>query len=266
MVKGVKHIGLAVKSIDKYKKLLNSIFGAEEVAERLSYEGTGQTSALIAMGGAYFELMEPVGDTGIVPKYLSKFGEGLHHLALRCGNTNEMLDRFEMEGMGTLGHPRGKPTIFSLPKQTFGILYEISELPDQPDDDVPGHRIESTKNSCITGIKYFAVAVSDLDKAFIRLSSIFEARRTGPRTEDSRYICERIMLGESCFKLIQPKKTESGFKEGFRWITVKTDDLEALKDRFNCLGYRLENCNGRLFTRPAETGGIRFEIMDKTDM
>ena len=73
MITGVSHIGLAVKSIDETLEKWTVLFGAREIARRELPE-LGQTSALVAVGDSRFELMEPLGEEGVIPSFLAKHG------------------------------------------------------------------------------------------------------------------------------------------------------------------------------------------------
>ena len=63
MIKGINHIGLAVKSIDATIEFLKNAYGAEEL-ERHSLPLIGQVSSLVRIGKDHFELMEPPSGRG----------------------------------------------------------------------------------------------------------------------------------------------------------------------------------------------------------
>ncbi len=131
MIKGLNHIGIVVKDIDETMRLFSSIFGAEEIG-RKTFAELGQTSALIRIGDFKIELMEPYGDKGVVPNFLSKRGEGLHHISLITDDIDAEDERLAKNGVDVLGKaPKGindDRVMFTHPKETKGIVFEIVEL------------------------------------------------------------------------------------------------------------------------------------------
>ena len=124
------HIGIAVRSIDETMKLLKKM-GAVEVG-RKELPWIGQTSALIQLGDTRYELMEPLGEVGVVQKYLSKQGQGVHHISFKCDDIEETYTRLTEEGVEVLNKKPGdgKTRFFTHPKSTGGIMYEVNELDD----------------------------------------------------------------------------------------------------------------------------------------
>ncbi|OGO14810.1 MAG: hypothetical protein A2Z02_04290 [Chloroflexi bacterium RBG_16_48_7] len=125
MIKGINHIGMAVKSIDETLGLLSGIFGAKEIG-RKAFPDIGQTSCLVVIGDSKYELMEPLGSEGIVPKFLAKNGEGFHHISLVSNDLDADCANLESHGVKIIA--RAGTTAFTHPKTTGGIVYEIEEI------------------------------------------------------------------------------------------------------------------------------------------
>ncbi len=128
MLKKVKHIGFAVKSIDETMQRWTAAYGAREVRPRKTFAEIGQTSTLVTIGDTYFELMEPYGDVGVVPKFLEKHGEGLHHLSFLSDDLKEDCKNLTAAGVRLLGE--GQPIVFTHPKTSDGVVMEITEEDD----------------------------------------------------------------------------------------------------------------------------------------
>ena len=135
MIKKIKHVGVATNSIDETMKLWKEAFGAE-VLKRDPFEMMGQESALVKIGESYVELMQPLegADKSTVRKYLETHGEGVHHLSLLSDNLAEDLETLKSQGVKILGE--GAPVVFTHPKTSLGIVYEITEMDDLEMDQV----------------------------------------------------------------------------------------------------------------------------------
>ena len=77
MIKGIDHIGIAVKSLEEAKKFWVDTLGlkylrTEDVPEQKV------RIAVLAAGTATVELLEPTAADSPVQKFLNKRGEGLH--------------------------------------------------------------------------------------------------------------------------------------------------------------------------------------------
>lgn len=127
MIKKVNHIGFVVRSIDAYLDMLKKNFGAVELG-RKSYPAMGQTSCLVAIGESRYELMEPLGDQGVVPKYLATHGEGFHHISLLTDDLAAECDAMEAGGAKIVA--KVEDTAFTHPKSTGGIVYEVTDRDD----------------------------------------------------------------------------------------------------------------------------------------
>ena len=123
MVKGINHIGIAVESIDETFATWQKAFGAV-MHGRDSAPEIGQNAALVSIGDTYFELMEPCGENGPIPKFIAKKGEGVHHISIWCGDLDEDVKTFEEAGLTLLG--RDDKGGFLSPKGNHGILCEIT--------------------------------------------------------------------------------------------------------------------------------------------
>ena len=130
MIKGLNHIGIVVKNIDETMRLFSRTFGAEEIG-RKTFPDLGQTSALIRIGDFKIELMEPYGNEGVVPNFIRKRGEGLHHISLICDDIDAEDEHLAKNGVNVMGKaPKGikaDRVMFTHPKQTGGIVFEIVE-------------------------------------------------------------------------------------------------------------------------------------------
>lgn len=125
----VEHIGIAVEqlsvSIPLFEKLLNAPCYKTEVVESEKV-----TTAFFRQGETKIELLESTDPEGIVAKYISKKGEGIHHIAFEVEDIEAEMKRLQQEGFILL-NDKPKPgadnklVCFLHPKSTNGILIEL---------------------------------------------------------------------------------------------------------------------------------------------
>lgn len=129
MIKELNHIGIVVESIDATMQTLTSIFGAKEL-DRKAFPDLGQTSYMVQLGNILLEIMEPIGTEGVVPKYLKQHGQGLHHISLLSENVHQEYLSIAEKGVRILGDSEGElHVIFTHPKDTNGVIFEITDIP-----------------------------------------------------------------------------------------------------------------------------------------
>ena len=96
----------------------------ETVAEQ------GVDAALLDVGDAHIELLQPLGPDTAVGKFLAKRGPGLHHVAYRVGSVEDTLDGLTAAGVRLIDERprtgiRGSQVAFIHPSSTGGVLTEI---------------------------------------------------------------------------------------------------------------------------------------------
>ncbi|OSZ73658.1 methylmalonyl-CoA epimerase [Chitinophagaceae bacterium IBVUCB2] len=125
----VEHIGIAVKdlvsSVPLFEKLLNSPCYKTE-----SVESEQVNTAFFRSGTTKIELLESSDPDGIIAKFISKKGEGLHHIAFEVADIEQEMERLRKEGFVVL-NDKPKPgadnkwVCFLHPKTTNGVLIEL---------------------------------------------------------------------------------------------------------------------------------------------
>ena len=127
----LEHIGIAVNSLSKavplYEKLLNSqCYKTEMVAsEQVS-------TAFLSTGNTKIELLESLTADGVIANYISKRGEGIHHLAFDVPDIYVEMKRLKEAGFMLLSEaPKkgadNKLVCFVHPKSCNGVLVEICQ-------------------------------------------------------------------------------------------------------------------------------------------
>lgn len=129
MIKKINHIGIAVSSIDQALELYSGVLGLKLKDIEVVEEQRTRT-AIIPVGESSIELLEATDVESPIAKYLEKFGEGIHHLALEVADVEEALGEVSRSGIPLIDEiPRGgveKTRIaFLHPKGTGRVLLEL---------------------------------------------------------------------------------------------------------------------------------------------
>jgi methylmalonyl-CoA/ethylmalonyl-CoA epimerase len=132
----LNHIGVAVPSIadalDNYKGLYG-VTDADITPVRDMPE-QGVRVAFVDVPNSQIELIEPLGETSPILKFLEKNpAGGQHHVCFEVPEIYAARDAMKAAGATVLGEPRigahGTPIIFVHPKNSNGVLIELMETP-----------------------------------------------------------------------------------------------------------------------------------------
>ena len=129
MIKGISHLGVAVKDLEEARKFYRSIFGLESGEPMVGGGGTVRAS-LVELDNATVELLEPIGNEGAIAKFLEKRGEGIQHVCYEVDDINAEVESLKVKGIDVLGEPRPGAegmAVFLHPRGTHGILVELVE-------------------------------------------------------------------------------------------------------------------------------------------
>jgi len=103
MIKGIDHIGIAVKSIDETLGFMKDAFGAEEV-KRIDYPQLQQVSSSVKIKDTTFELMQPTGPDGAIAQFMKNSPTGgFHHISVLCDDLEKLVGELEGKGLKIIG-------------------------------------------------------------------------------------------------------------------------------------------------------------------
>ncbi len=131
MIKKIDHLGIAVRSIDEARKFYEDVLGLVCEKEEVVASQKVKT-AFFTVGEVHIELLEPTSEDSPIAAFLSKKGEGFHHVSYRTDDITAQLAAAREHGC-TLIHEvpiagaGGKQVAFLHPKSTFGVLTEFCE-------------------------------------------------------------------------------------------------------------------------------------------
>src|SRR5437870_5371916 len=92
----IDHLGIAVKSLDAAKKFYEKL-GLRVIGEEV-VEHERVRVAMVPLGESRIELLEPTQEDSPVGRFLSRRGEGLHHVALRVSDLAATVERLKQDG------------------------------------------------------------------------------------------------------------------------------------------------------------------------
>ena len=130
-VLGVEHIGVALNKNEQLSNLFKNIFNLEHIGSEIVEEQEVNTD-IFSASNTKIELLEAISEDSPISKYISKYGQGMHHLALLVEdidiaikylieNNIEMIDPKPKIGV------EGYKIAFIHPKSTPGLLIEICQ-------------------------------------------------------------------------------------------------------------------------------------------
>lgn len=132
MIKGISHLGVAVKDLEESRKYYREIFGLESSDPIIGGDGTIKVS-MVDTGNVIIELLQPIGNEGVMAKFLEKRGEGFHHICYEVDDIEAEVKSVQTKGLEVLGEIRPGAeglTAFLHPRDTHGILVEYVEKED----------------------------------------------------------------------------------------------------------------------------------------
>lgn len=132
MIDHIDHIAIAVQNLDTAVETWINLLGCDRSAVAIHEVPTEKVRvAFIPVGQTKIELLEPLGDDGPIAKFLSKNGEGMHHIALATDGIKDECERVSTLGLTPLGDASegagGKKIVFLHPRQTNRVLVEFVE-------------------------------------------------------------------------------------------------------------------------------------------
>ncbi len=127
----IDHLGIAVKSIAAAVTLYTEVLGLQLAGEEVIKDQKVRT-VFLPIGDTEVELLESTEPDGPISKFIEKRGEGLHHIAFCVEDIQAALLELEARGIQLIDKtPRigagNKRIAFLHPKDTFGVLVELSE-------------------------------------------------------------------------------------------------------------------------------------------
>lgn len=132
-IKRIDHVGIAVADIGAAKRLYEDVLGLTLTREEVVAD-QGVRTYFYPIAGVKLELLESVSPDGPIARHIEKRGAGLQHLAVEVEDIEAAIAEMKAKGVRMLDEvPRkgveNSRIAFVHPKDTFGVLLELVELP-----------------------------------------------------------------------------------------------------------------------------------------
>ena len=128
----IHHVGIVVNRLAEAYAFYRDVLGLPLVREA-EIADQGVRAALLAAGDSEIELLEPLGPTTPVGRFLAKRGEGLHHLCFETPDVGKSLTSLQERGVELLDTaPRAGlagQIAFLHPRACSGVLVELATPP-----------------------------------------------------------------------------------------------------------------------------------------
>jgi methylmalonyl-CoA/ethylmalonyl-CoA epimerase len=128
------HVAIAVEDLDTAIEGYRSRYNVEPLYREV-VEEQGVEEAMIPVGGSFVQLLRPLDPETPVGRFLSKKGEGLHHVAYAVASIEVALEHLKAQGARLIDEEpriggRGARIAFVHPGDLAGTLIELVELAD----------------------------------------------------------------------------------------------------------------------------------------
>lgn len=135
MLERIHHLGYAVEDLEASRRFYERAFGVR-TEEPVRVEEQGIVASMFRVGESRIELLQPTRADSPVGRFLSKRGEGLHHVAFGVGDIGAAMRKLEGGGVELIDRePRvgvgGTRMAFVHPASAFGVLTELVEAPEE---------------------------------------------------------------------------------------------------------------------------------------
>ena len=129
----IDHVGIACRDLDAAIGRYEATFGLQVVSLEVNQE-QGVREAMLAVGAelrpGYVQLLEPLGPDTPVGRFLTRRGEGLHHVGYGVADIGQALEGIGVRGVRLLDErPRhgsmGASIAFLHPADLGGVLTEL---------------------------------------------------------------------------------------------------------------------------------------------
>ncbi len=134
MIGRLNHVAIAVRDIEAASKVYRDTLGAD-VSSGVPLPEHGVTTVFVTLPNTKIELLEPLGESSPIAKFLERNADGgVHHICYEVDDIIAARDHLTGKGARVLGDgtpkigAHGKPVLFLHPKDFCGTLVELEQV------------------------------------------------------------------------------------------------------------------------------------------
>ena len=125
------HLGVAVRSLAAAKTIYQKL-GLTLAAEEEVVPGEKVRVVMVPVGETRIELLEPTSEDSVIARFISKRGEGLHHISVRVPDLSAAVQNLKSSGVRLVSDEikvgaGGHRYVFVHPSSASGVLIELVE-------------------------------------------------------------------------------------------------------------------------------------------
>ena len=130
-VLGIEHIGIALNSNNQLFDIFKNVFNLDHLGSEVIHDQGVRTDIFNAVN-TKIELLESISEDSPINKYISKRGEGIHHIALIVKDIEDAIDCLVQKNIQMIDNKpktgvEGYRIAFIHPKSTPGLLIELCQ-------------------------------------------------------------------------------------------------------------------------------------------
>lgn len=127
----IEHIGIAVKDLDRAEAIYSTILNTKPY-KREKVESEKVITSFFENGPNKIELLAATDEDSVIHSFITKKGEGIHHIAFSVVDIYEEMERLQHAGFTLLNEkPKkgadNKLICFLHPKDASGVLIELCQ-------------------------------------------------------------------------------------------------------------------------------------------
>jgi len=131
MIKGIGHLGIVVKDLEKSLKALSQIIEFEKPAVK-EFPDKKMRCAVVETRGIPLEFLQDNSDNGFMARFNREKGDAIHHFCVVSDNIEQDVETLIKRGVEMMDQKpriglRGKKIAMTLPSALNGITIELSE-------------------------------------------------------------------------------------------------------------------------------------------
>jgi methylmalonyl-CoA epimerase len=124
----IDHLGIAVKSLAVSKSFYEKL--GLSISEEEVVDSEQVRLVMVPLGDSRLELLEPTSENSPIAKFISKRGEGLHHVSLRVPDLSAVVEKLKKDGVRLVSNEikvgaGGHRYVFVHPNSAGGVLLEL---------------------------------------------------------------------------------------------------------------------------------------------